>query len=131
MRTPQSKQTHRVWSLKNRARLNAQENARAVKNPLRRLIIMAKERAIRKKLPFNMTAFSELVIPVICPVLGIPIVRKGGQRTAQSPSLDRVKPHLGYVPGNVRVISWRANDLKKNATSHELRSIAEYIDANS
>jgi len=67
------------------------------------------------------------IIPEICPVLGIPIDKKSKHRSANSPSLDKVIPALGYVPGNIRVISWRANELKKNASVEELEAIVKYI----
>jgi hypothetical protein len=31
-----------------------------------------------------------------------------------------------YVPGNVRVVSWRANSLCKDATPEELQALAEH-----
>jgi hypothetical protein len=60
-----------------------------------------------------------IVIPKRCPVLGIPI-KIGGARSIHSPSLDRIKPNNGYVPGNVRVISDHANRLKGNLTQQQL-----------
>jgi hypothetical protein len=42
--------------------------------------------------------------------------------------LDRVIPELGYVPGNVAVISLRANTMKQDATAAELRVLADWID---
>lgn len=49
---------------------------------------------------------------------------KGGG--ANSPSLDRIEPDLGYVAGNAIVISNRANRLKSDATIDELRAIASF-----
>jgi hypothetical protein len=60
--------------------------------------------------PFSISVQS-IVIPAICPALGIPIVL-GERRSDNSPSLDCVVPEDGYVPGNVRVISDKANRLK-------------------
>lgn len=40
-----------------------------------------------------------------------------------SPSLDRLDSSKGYVKGNVRVISKRANQLKNNATVEEMRMV--------
>ncbi|MBB3990312.1 hypothetical protein [Croceicoccus naphthovorans] len=62
------------------------------------------------------------------PILGIPIyIAKGGRGGKDhSPSLDRIRPKLGYVPGNVIVISNRANRLKSDATIRELRDIASF-----
>jgi hypothetical protein len=45
-----------------------------------------------------------------------------GPRPA-SPSLDRIDNALGYVKGNVRIISFRANALRSNATLEELQAI--------
>ena len=44
-------------------------------------------------------------------------------------SLDRLLPKLGYVRGNVSIISMRANRLKYDAVNaHELRAVADYMD---
>lgn len=34
---------------------------------------------------------------------------------------------MGYVPGNVAVISWRANNLKRDASADELLRIAAWM----
>ena len=52
---------------------------------------------------------NDLVFPERCPVLNIPLLSTG-KRTDNSPSLDRIIPSLGYVPGNVKVISWKLTD---------------------
>ena len=44
-----------------------------------------------------------------------------------SPSLDRIRPQLGYVAGNVRVISNRANHLKSNGTISEFEAVLAYM----
>jgi RNA polymerase subunit RPABC4/transcription elongation factor Spt4 len=67
-------------------------------------------------------------VPAHCPILGIPLTvaaYKAGNRgpTPNSPSLDRLKPTVGYVKGNVRWISNRANLLKNDATLAEARRI--------
>lgn len=72
----------------------------------------AKKRADGKRLPFTISVKS-IVIPDACPVLGIPLISSEG-RVPGSPSLDRVVPGKGYVDGNCRVISDRANQLKSN-----------------
>lgn len=64
------------------------------------------------------------MIPETCPVLGIPLTI-GGKRSPSSPSLDRIDPALGYVPGNIRVISDRANRLKGARSLHALLRLAE------
>lgn len=49
---------------------------------------------------------------------------RGGKNN--SPSLDRIRNELGYVRGNVIVISNRANRLKSDASIEELRDIASF-----
>lgn len=98
------------------------------KHPLRHLLSLAKTRAANKDLPFNITE-EDLHIPTHCPVLGIKLIRgltKKGATMDNSPSLDRIVPHLGYIKGNVEVISTRANMIKNNATPEELMTIALY-----
>ena len=94
-------------------------NAAYMKDYMRKRRVIAPEhtiwqrahrRAIQKGIPFAIT-LQDVAIPKTCPVLGIPITL-GSQRSDHSPSLDRIIPSKGYVPGNVRVISDRANRLK-------------------
>ena len=81
----------------------------------KRLWNAAKSRAKRKGREFSIE-LSDIVIPAVCPVLGTPMV---------GPSLDRIDSGKGYVKGNVRVISKRANTLKNNATIEELELVLE------
>ena len=74
---------------------------------------------------------ADLEWPTHCPVLGIELdySTPRGQRNWRNPalpSLDRWDNTKGYVPGNVFVISLRANQLKGNATAEELLAIAKY-----
>ena len=43
-----------------------------------------------------------------------------------SASIDRIHNHLGYIPGNVHWVSYRANRIKADATVEELQKIADY-----
>src|SRR5688572_28502973 len=79
----------------------------------------AKRRAKARGLEFNLSV-DDVVIPDLCPVLGIPLVRGDGRWTDNSPSLDRVDNSKGYTPDNICVISRRANTLKTNASLTEL-----------
>jgi len=60
--------------------------------------------------------------PAHCPALGIPL-KLGGFRD-NAPSFDRINPRYGYVPGNVVVVSMRANRMKSDASAAELQALA-------
>lgn len=99
------------------------------RRPLMRLLANARARAKAQNVPCTITA-ADLAIPQFCPVLGIPLMRGEGAKTDHSPSIDRLRPERGYVPGNVYVISERANRLKNNGTAQEHRLIADYMERN-
>lgn len=85
----------------------------------------ARRRAKHEGKPFSLTK-NDIVIPSHCPILGIPLQHGSRGGNDNSPSLDKVRPSEGYVPGNVIVISQRANRLKSDATLKELRDIASF-----
>ena len=100
---------------------------RGARVPEYSMYLSAGRRARERGMEFNIE-LSDIVIPEKCPVLGIPL-RKGLKVHANdSPSLDRVNSAKGYVKGNVCVISYRANTIKQDATSDELRAVADYMD---
>jgi hypothetical protein len=118
-----------------RMRSNAQNLAsqrRAFRDPNRwakRAVIRLRHVAKLKNVPFNIT-HEDLPISHVCPVLGVPFVFGKGYRDHYGPSVDRIVPELGYVKGNVKVISLRANRLKHELTdSTDLRKVADYIDS--
>lgn len=87
----------------------------------------AKARASRKGLPFNLT-LGDLTLPATCPVLGIDLDFGAGAASDHSPSLDRIVPALGYVRGNVLIVSTRANRIKNDASVEELRRVAAFYE---
>lgn len=96
------------------------------------MLTQARARARRRGLPFGLVV-DDIHIPDTCPILGIPLVirsdyRKRSKRPPDdSPSLDRLIPELGYLPGNVRIISNRANRIRADATRAELEAIVRYL----
>jgi hypothetical protein len=95
-------------------------------NPNAELFRHARNRAKAKNIPFDITA-EDITIPETCPVLGIQL--QIGEKIVcnNSPTLDRIKPELGYVKGNIQVLSYRANMLKNNATIEELEKVLEHL----
>ena len=88
------------------------------------ILARIKSRAKSNNIPFNLT-LEDIIVPDRCPVLNIPLVKNHGHKGyfADSPSVDRIIPELGYTKGNIRVISNRANLLKNNATVQELELV--------
>jgi hypothetical protein len=86
----------------------------------------AKKRARENDTIFRLTVYDIPDIPDACPILGIRLVAntKAGPLDS-SPSLDRLIPSLGYVVGNIRIISNRANRLRSDSTARELWLLAE------
>lgn len=98
------------------------------KNPSRTIWIEARNRAKNAGLPFNIDP-EDCEIPELCPVLGIKLSEKGkGTHDDSTPTLDKIYPNKGYVKGNVKVISWKANRIKNNCSEPEVfDAIASYI----
>lgn len=72
-------------------------------------------------------SFGDLVWPDVCPVLGIPINYLAPGISENSPSIDQIVPGKGYVPGNVAVMSWRANRIKNDGTLEEHVKIVTWL----
>lgn len=90
----------------------------------------AKHRAASKGVPFAITIEDvEAIWTDRCPVLGIELLVGTGRQGAASPSLDRIRPELGYIPGNIQVLSLKANAMKSNATPEQLLKFAEWVNA--
>lgn len=99
------------------------------KRPKSFFIYRAKTRSKKLGLPFNLEE-NDIVIPEFCPVLGVKLVLGTDYETTgrdNCPSMDRVIPELGYVKGNVRIISKKANTIKGFGTIEEHEKIIEYM----
>ncbi len=87
---------------------------------LQKKVAQVRKRAWEKGFEFNLKV-RDLHFPDHCPVLGIPLDYSTLDNT---PSMDRIDPKRGYVNGNVRVISHRANTLRGNGSALEHLEIA-------
>ena len=86
----------------------------------------AKRRAKEQGVPFTIT-LDDIVIPDECPLLNIPLFVGDKHCCDNSPTLDKLVPSKGYVPGNILVISEKANRIKSNATVGEIALLAENL----
>lgn len=114
------------WREENRDYVNAYRRESTRKNPEKTLWYAAKKRAAKANIPFDIE-ISDVVIPPFCPVLGIPLHRSKGQLDDHSPSIDKFKPELGYVKGNVTIVSMRANRIKADATISEIQLLLDWM----
>jgi hypothetical protein len=123
--TDKVKAAQKRWYAINKDEQAKKAFQRRMADPVAYLLKSAKRRAEQEGIPFHLTP-ADIRIPHVCPVLGITLAFNTGSIASSSPSIDRVVPHLGYVPGNIRVISARANRIKTNATPDELLAVARY-----
>jgi hypothetical protein len=103
-----------------------QKEWRDSKGPAYDLWRGARERARKKGVPFTI-AENDVLIPDTCPALGIPLEKGVKSLHANSPTLDRLIPERGYVPGNIAVISHRANTMKSDATVEEIQKLYKWM----
>jgi len=90
--------------------------------------MLARIRSNAKKTGIEVTITeADLSVPEYCPVLGIKLDRHATRKTrSNAPSVDRIDNNKGYVPGNVVVVSLKANRIKNNATVDELEKVLNF-----
>jgi len=111
-----------------RARMRENTRRWKARDIVRYLLTRARARCKKSGLAFEITA-DDVALPEACPLLGLRLERGVGEVRPNSPSLDRIDSSKGYVPGNVWIISRRANTIKSDATVAELEAIASGLRA--
>jgi hypothetical protein len=98
-------------------------------SPEELLYKLSKQRAKRLGLSFDLTPeYIQSITPALCPITLKSFEIGVGRPVPQSMTLDKVVPHLGYVEGNVAVISRLANTIKQDCTDPEVfRRMADYL----
>lgn len=89
------------------------------KRPDMYMVRAARRRAKASGIECTITA-EDITIPKRCPLLGLRLKRRDKDC---APTLDRIDPAKGYIPGNVWVISMKANRIKNDATLEELEQL--------
>lgn len=103
------------------------EQKRRLSNPEKTLYTAAKQRAKKNNIDFDID-IEDVQIPLVCPILGIKIKHNNKGFQPGSPSIDRIDNTKGYIKSNIRVISNRANLLKRDAVIEELEKIIDFYD---
>jgi len=104
----------------------ARQRAYYVNNIEKNLWWAAKRRAKAKGLKFSIKV-EDIIIPEKCPILGIELKSSQHKKDRNSPSVDRIDNNLGYVSGNIQVISDRANSMKNDASFEEIEKLYFYM----
>jgi hypothetical protein len=134
MTTKEKKKLYDVEYRKKNKEKRSQQNKVLYKNfrkvkftndPQYYLWYVARTRSRQKGIEFTITK-EDIIIPEICPILETPLT-KGDGYLPNAMSLDRINNDKGYVPGNVRVISRRANLMKSSLTVDILEKLIKYI----
>ncbi len=97
------------------------------KKPVLHMLIRARARSKARGLEFSLNA-TDVSVPDVCPVLGVPLRVADGVADDSSPELDRINNERGYVPGNVVVVSRRANRIKNDSTLEELKRVVAFYE---
>lgn len=121
----ESRRRASTWYTENKEKALARNKERR-KDNRKVLLEAAQNRSRAKNIPIDIT-IDDIVIPEYCPALGIKLERGKGKFISASPSLDRINPALGYIKGNVQVISSKANAMKNDASKEHLLSFARWI----
>jgi len=88
----------------------------------------AYKRAKALDLPFDLTTEDiENISTEHCPILGCKLKYGGGEKTNESASLDRIDSSIGYIKGNIQIISYLANLMKSNASKEDLIKFADWV----
>lgn len=87
----------------------------------------AKARAKSRNEEFSIN-ISDIIVPELCPILGIKMYYHRGIKHDDSYSLDRIDSNKGYTKENIWVISLRANRIKNDSNPNELRVIADAVE---
>lgn len=88
----------------------------------------AKRRARLKNLEFDIE-LPDIVIPEVCPILGIPIFCGKRGDYGNSPTIDRKDNSKGYTKGNIGIISMKANTMKNDLSIEELLRLSDVFRA--
>jgi hypothetical protein len=87
----------------------------------------ARRRAQIKGLEFTLTR-EDIVVPEVCPILGIPLVAGFSNGREDSPSVDRIDLSKGYTVDNIQIISYLANRMKNNATLEQIVLLGKWAE---
>ena len=99
-------------------------------NKERYMASTTKHRAKKKNIPYDIDEdYLKSIWPEDnkCPALGLEFSRTGEGLKSTSLSLDRLVPELGYVKGNVAIVSMLANRIMTDATPDQVIAVGNFF----
>lgn len=120
-----SKEKDKKYREENKDKIKEKNKRYGEENRPKRILTSIRCRARKLGIPFDLTV-EDIASYNTCPVFGFKMER-GSKNIKTSPSVDRIIPELGYVKGNIQVISNKANTMKNDATPEELRMFAKWV----
>lgn len=127
---PERREKMRQWYLKNPEWQREARYRSRQASPWKRLLDIAAERAAKKGVPFELTtAWATERWTGRCEVTGLPFVigARGSGPKPRSPSIDRIKPELGYTPENCQFVLACVNSFKHSGNESEMFEVAQAI----
>ena len=124
----QCKECHSAFSHNNPNRKTIANNYYKRRKEEHPALFMWKQAKHRAKYDYNDMEFTisveDIIIPEMCPYFNVPFIPLDKEFGY---SLDRIDSSKGYTKDNIRVIIYKANKMKNDATVEQLRSFAKGI----
>lgn len=98
-----------------------------ISDPRTNMVNQARVRTRDYNLPPCEIKTEDVLLPENCPLLGMPLVYTHTVAQDNSASIDKIVPALGYIKGNIQVLSNMANRMKSNANEQDLLTFAENL----
>ncbi len=95
----------------------------------KRQLLQIRQRSRQNGIEFDITIEDLLAIKVdVCPALGLTLnYSNTGKRLPETATVDRVDCSKGYTKSNIMILSWRANNLKRDASPDELKRLSDFL----
>lgn len=90
------------------------------------MIRNVKYSAKRRGIDFNLN-YTDLELPAYCPLLGIKLNYTTRYQDCDHATIDRIDNNLGYIKGNIIVLSRLANNMKNQASFKEIKTFSKNI----
>jgi hypothetical protein len=126
---------HRHFDLNglSRHQVRYRQKSSTVEGSMMRLVVIIKARSKEKKVAFGLDwMYLASIATVCCPISGKPLDWKresgGGMPHFYSPSIDRINPSQGYVPGNLRFIANGWNTRKGSLGVDGIKMLIDYME---